>query len=256
LRGEDATAAMGKVLPALAGTLLFAVLWGLHAPVQLRSLLMSSLATALFLPALVLISSFGEDAVVRGNRQREILLRVFAYPARLAEPRWSMSFAGVGLVLAVLGYSQILHHPPVFDWLSGGVIALIVLILVRDGRSALAALAVSALLLIFTGGVSGTQLLFLLFVLLLARTATRWREAGETASAAFMHAIEDTGPPILFAGLAAMIAALARGGPLAALHAGYSLTGALILFPAFAGTLHALVPRRRSVEELYKSSAS
>ena len=30
----------------------------------------------------------------------------------------------------------------------------------------------------------------------------------------------------------------------------------LILFPAFTGALHSLLPRRRSVEELYKSSAS
>jgi hypothetical protein len=254
LKGQDSKAALWKCLPALAGTLLFALLWALHAPVQLRSLLASALAVAVFLPALVLTVTLSEDAIARGNRQRETLLRIFAHPARLAEPRWSLSFTGAGLVLAVLGYSRISHHPPAFDWLSCAAIGLIVVIFSRDGRSALAALAVSALLLVFTDGVSGTQLLFLLFVLVLARAAKDWREAGETAPSAFMHTLENIGPPVLFAGLAALVAALPRGGLLAALHAAYSLVGALILFPAFAGTLYALFPGRRSMEERYRAT--
>jgi hypothetical protein len=256
LKTDVSKAAFWKCLPALAGALFFALLWALHAPVQLRSLVASGLAVTLFLPALALSVTLDEDAIARGNRQREMLLRIFAYPAHLAEPRWSMSFTGAGLVLAVLGYSRISHHPPAFDWLSCALIALIVMMLSRDGRSALAALAVSALLLIFTGGVSGAQLLFLLFVLILARAAKGWCAAGETAPIAFLHTIENIGPPILFAGLAAMIAAFPPGGVPAVLHAAYSLVGSLILFPAFAGTLYALFPGRRSIEERYRAKAS
>jgi hypothetical protein len=228
----------------------------LHAPVQLTALLAASLATAFCLPAVLLSVPVGEDAMTRGNRQREALLRLFGFAARIAEPRWSLSLAGVGLVLAVLAHFQIARQVPVFDWLSGLAIAAIAFALCRDGRSALAALAASALLLLFTGAVSGAQLLFLLFALGLGGVVAGWRDAGESEIMAWTRTIEDHGASVLFAGLAAMIAATLRGGAPAALHAFFGLAAALILFPAFAGSLHHLFPRRRRVEDIYRSSVS
>jgi hypothetical protein len=256
LKGEDGAAALWQPVPALGGTLLFAFLWSLHVPVQLQSLMATSAATIVALPVLALAVHFDEDAVVRGNRQRETSLRLFAFAARIAEPRWSLALSGAGVVLAVLGYFQIALRPPVFDWLAAAVIALIVFGLMRDGRGALAAMAASALLLLFIGGVGGALLLFLLFALSLGRAVAAWRRQGESDAMSWVRAIEDQGATILFAGLAAVIAAIPRGGLVAALHASFGLAAALILFPAFAGALHTLFPPRRRVEELYGSNVS
>jgi hypothetical protein len=256
LKNENGLAAIAKPLPALAGTLLLAILWSLHAPVQLKSLLATAAATLVALPALVLTAGFDDDAIVSGNRQRETALRIFALVARIAEPRWSLALSGAGVVLAVLGYFQIARQPPLFDWLAAPLAAAILLVLTRDVRGAVAALAASALLLLFAGGVSGALLLFLLFAVALGRAAAAWRAAGESETLAWTRAIEEQGATILYAGLAAMIAAVPRGGPAAALHACFGLIAALILFPAFSGALHVAVPRRRSVEELYRSNAS
>jgi hypothetical protein len=250
LKEENGLAAFARPLPALAGTLLFAILWSLHAPVQLKSLMAIAAATIVSLPGLVLTVRINEDTVTSGNRQRETALRIFALVARIAEPRWSLALSGAGVVLAVLGYFQIARQPPLFDWLAAPLAAAILLVLTRDVRGAVAALAASALLLLFAGGVSGALLLFLLFALVLGRAA------GESETLAWTRAIEEQGATILYAGLAAMIAAVPRGGPAAALHACFGLIAALILFPAFSGALHVAVPRRRSVEELYRSNAS
>jgi hypothetical protein len=256
LKGQDAPTALAKPFPALTGTLGFAILWSLHIAVQLQSLLAASAAAFLFLPALVLTQQFDEDAVVRGNRRREKALRFFSFAARIAEPRWSYALTGAGLILAVLGFFQIVRQPPLFDWLAAPVAGALVLVLTRDGRGAVAATAAAALVLLFTGGVGGALLLFLLFALNLGRAAAFWRRLRESETLAWTRAIEDHSAAILFAGLAAMITAVPRGGPSAALHAGIGLVAALILYPAFSGVLHALLPRRRNLEELYRTSAS
>ena len=155
-------------------------------------------------------------------------------------------------MLAVLGYFQITNQPPLFDWLAAPVAGALVLALTRDSRAAFAATAAAALVLLFTGGVGGTLMLFLLFVLTLGRAAALWRRRGDTQTLAWIRAIEGCGAGIAFSGLAAMIAAVPRGGALAALHAGIGLGAALILFPAFAGALHALIPRRGALKELYR----
>jgi hypothetical protein len=256
LKGQDAPAALAKPFPALAGTLGFAILWSLHLAVQLQSLLAASAAAFLFLPALVLTQQFDEDAVVRGNRRREKALQFFSFAVRIAEPRWSYALTGAGLILAVLGFFQIVRLPPLLDWLAAPVAGAIVLVLTRDGRDAVAATAAAALVLLFTGSVGGALLLFLLFALTLGRAAALWRRLRESETLAWTRAIEDHSAAILFAGLAAMITAVPRGGPPAALHAGIGLVAALILYPAFSRVLHALLPRRRNLEELYRASAS
>ena len=252
LKDEDAPIALAKPFPALAGALFFAIFWSLHVAVQLQSLLATAAATVLFLPALVLAVPIDEEAVARGNRRRETMLRFFAFAARIAEPRWSLALAGAGLVLAVLGYFQITNQPPLFDWLAAPGVGVIILALTRDGRAAFAATAAAALVLLFPGGVGGTLMLFLLFALTLGRAAALWRRRGDAQTLAWTRAMEGCGAGIAFAGLAAMIAAVPRGGPLAALHAGIGLAAALLLFPAFAGALHALVPRRGAIKELYR----
>jgi hypothetical protein len=249
LTGGKDWKAMRTCLPSLAATLVFAGLWALHAPAQLGSFLASALAVLVLLPALIFTIALDEDAIAKGNRQRELLLRAFV---PLAEPRWTMSFAGAGLLLALLGYLEISRRPPAFDWWSCALIALIVAMLSRDARNALAALGVSVLLLLYTGGVGGAQLLFLLLVCRLAHQAASRRGGGETALSALLLTVEDMGPQILFAGLAAMIAASLRGGLQPVLHAACAVVGSLILFPAFTGALYVLFPGRRSLEDRYR----
>jgi hypothetical protein len=256
LREQNPYAALARALPPLAGALLFACLWSLHGPVQLPGLLAAAAATALCLPPLALSVTFGESEIVGGNRQREKLLRIFAFAGNIAEPRWSITLSGIGLVLAVLGWFEITILPPVFDWLAAPAAGLLIFAFTLDIYAAFAGLAGGGLILLFAGGVGGALLLFLLFALFLARAAGRFRIHGETAQMAMRRAMEEEGSSILFAGLAAMIAAAPRGGAAAALHAGSGLIAALVLFPAFAGALRWAFPARRSVEEIYRTSAS
>ena len=255
LNEENPLAVLPGPLKALGGTVLFALLWSLHTPVQLPSLLGASASSAIFLPALALSLHPGEAARTRANRQREALLRASAFMAPITEPRWSLSLSGVGLVLAVLAFFQITAKPPLFDGLAALAAGLILWGLARDVRVGLAGLAAAGLLLLFTGGVSGALLLFLFVAAVLGEAMTAWRGAGEGMSAALTRALEDHAPSILFAALAAAIAAGARSGAWGALHAGLGMMAALILFPAFAGALHHLFPPRRSVEDIYRSGA-
>lgn len=199
---------------------------------------------------------FREDAIARGNRQRENLLRLSGFAACLAQPRWCLSLSGAGLVLAVLGYFQIAVRPPNFDGLAALAAGLIIVLLTRDGRAALAGVMSSGLLLLFTGGVGEALLLFLFFALVLVRSAAAWRGAGEATAMAWARTIEDHGATLLFAGVAAAIAASLDGGVPAGRYAGFAVIAALLLFPAFTGALYDLFPPRRSVEDIYGSSAS
>jgi hypothetical protein len=255
LKEQNPYAALTRAMLPLLGTLLFALIWSLPAPAQLQSLLAASAAAALCLPPLALGVSYGEEAIVRGNRQREKMLRLFTFAGHIAEPRWSLSLAGIGVVLAVLGSFQITARPPVFDWWAAPLAAVLLFAFTRDLHAALAAGLAAALVLLFSGGVGGALLLFLLFALSLGRAVTAYRVRGESSVMATRRAIEDQGSTILFAGLAAVIAAVPRGGIPAGLHAGAGLVAALILFPAFAGTLRRFFPARRSVEEMYRATS-
>ncbi len=140
------------------------------------------------------------------------------------------------------------------DWLAAPVAGVLLFAFTRDAHAAVAAGFAAALVLLFSGGVGGPLLLFLLFALGLGRAVTAYCQRGETTEMATRRAIEDQGSTILFAGLAAVIAALPRGGIYAGLYAGVGLIAALILFPAFAGALRRIFPARRSVEDMYRAS--
>ena len=245
---ENRRAALNKILIPIAAMLLLGAAWSIHTPVQLAGLIGTSAATVVFVPLLVLILPFGEEFIARANRRREILQRFSAGFARIAEARWCFSLSGAGLVLAVLGWFEIAIKPRPFDMLAAAGVAAILLVLTRDLRAGLGALAAAALVVLFTGGVDGSLLLFLFFASLLG---ARQKEVG-----AWARALEGHAAMILFAGLASVLTAIPQDGPRGALHGFYGVAAALILFPAFSGALLALLPRRRSVEELYGSSAS
>ncbi len=250
-RGSDPLAALGAILAALAGVLLFALLWSLHTPVQLAALLASSAVTGWSLPALAMSLAVSEDTIMRGNRAEESWRHLCGFAHFLAEPRWSLALAAAGLVLAVLGYFQAAMRPPRFDWLALIIVAAIFAAMSRNPRQALAAAGAGALLLLFSGGVNGSLLLYLLFAMVLGAAAAQAQDRGERAPAAWGRVLEDHWAVIFFAGLAAVAAAWARSGIVPAWHAGFGLLAALILFPALAGALEHLFPPRRSVEELY-----
>jgi hypothetical protein len=256
LRQENPHAAWIRAVPALAAALLLASLWSLIAPANLPGLLAAAAATMLCLPLLLLGVEFTEETIIRGNRQRERLLRLFGWFGRIAEPRWSISVSGIAVVLTVLGYFEIAARPPLLDWLSAPLAAALLYAFTRDIHAALAAMAAAGMVVLFTGGMGGAMLLFLLFAVGLERGGGAFRARGENAVKAARRAIEQRGGAILFAGLAAMAAAVPRGGAAAALHAGCGLIAALVFFPAFTGALRRIFPARRSVEDIYRTSVS
>ena len=75
LKEENPLAPLRRPLLALAASVLFSLVWSLHAPVQLLSLLAAAAAAVIFLPLLALTVDWNEAARARGNRQREALLR-------------------------------------------------------------------------------------------------------------------------------------------------------------------------------------
>ena len=87
LKEQNPYAALSRALLPLLGTLLFVLVWSLPALSRLESLLAAAAATALCLTPLALGVSYGEDAIIRGNRQREKMLRLFAFAGHIAEPR-------------------------------------------------------------------------------------------------------------------------------------------------------------------------
>jgi len=252
LKGENLYAALSRALLPLLGTLLFALCWSLLVPVPLASLLASATATALCLPPLALGVSYGEDAIVRGNRSREKMQRLFTFAGGIAEPRWSLSLTGIGVVLAMLGSFQISWQPPLLDWLGAPVAGLLLFAFTRDWHVALGGALAAALVLLFSGG-AGALPLFLLFALSLSRAISAYRQRGEDILMSTRRAMEDQASTILFAGLAAIIAVAATGGVLAGVQAAVGGIAALVLFPAFAGSLRWLFPARRSMEEMYRA---
>ena len=126
------------------------------------------------------------------------ILRRFAFAARIADPRWSISLTGAGIVLAVLGVLRIAALPPVFVWLAEPIVGALLFVLTRDVHTALAGLAAAALVLLFTGGVGGALFAVPSVRACLGRAA--FRRQGE--SEALARAIEDQNAFILFAGAA------------------------------------------------------
>ena len=244
------------------------------------ALVAAALSVLVFVPLVSAILPFGENFFVSANRAHERRERLLRVASMVVEPRWGMSLTGITLVFATLGgfgvqptiaHSALLAQPVLW-----GASALLVFLMAfavgRDWREALAAtLALGTLTLLFLFlwsraaghltvssfieiAIAAAASLFLM-LLLIARSRG-YRQTGDARAVARLRAIEDIGVAPWFGVSGAATAIL----PWMLLHGSVAMLAAMILFagtaallamPSLATALDMVVPRRRSVEELY-----
>ncbi|MEI9888262.1 MAG: hypothetical protein WDN08_17545 [Rhizomicrobium sp.] len=223
---------------------------------------------------------FGEAFIVIANRareRRETLLRILT---QVVEPRWGLAFSGAAVTLAALGWfgaapllahSALLAQPAL--WAASALLVFLFAFAAgRDWRDALAAtLALAALTLLglylcgrAAGRLSAASLveiavtaataLFLMMDLIVR--GRRYRQSGEASAVARLRAIEDCGLAPWFGTLGAAAAVLPWvlvHGSIVTLAVLFPLAcaAAVVGMPALATALETLLPRRRSVNELY-----
>jgi len=230
------------------------------------------LSVLLLLPLAVSHLSFDENFVADANRARERRALRFEKLGHGAIPRWGLALTGIALIFLALGWfdaepmlregwwriavSVVLVCGALGAWARGwregiglGLITAIAGLAalwwrIYDGRTPF-------------GAVSALQIAILAaFVGLCAARAMRlWRHEGDTDAMARRRALEDSSGAV-FATLAATAATL----PALLLHPGAvvfvlaslaaGLSGAL-LFPAILTGLETLLPRRRTVDEVF-----
>jgi len=226
------------------------------------------------------VMRYGEGFYIAANRVREKRERRLQWAAGAVTPRWGLSLAGIALVLAVLGWfgaAPLLAHSAVR--VSTALLVatafgafVLGLVVARDWRAAAGAtLGLSVLLLLGLSLWSGTVGRLLPATLLeigavlaaaglnmfaLLGRFRRFRGSGDSAAVAWLRALEEAGAAPWFAPAAAAAAILPWTlvhGSLATLSALFLLTSPVsaLFMPALATALETLVPRRRSLRELY-----
>jgi len=280
-RSAARTAAMASWRPLLGGAVIaFAMLavavrdpWfrqiSLSTFLQLAG---SGVAAVAMLWAAAPYFVFSEESVTRLNRVRETRTRRAYTISLISMPRWGLSVSGIGLVAAVLGFFGAEDTLGAGGWAVLTVLLLALLLsfsLSGRWRNALAlvfSVAVSALL----GFWSWTELassgmpdvivlieaVAVSFGLMLA-LVSRERSLGATHndSVARLLAVEELTMPVVYIALAMIVPTIMLGssGGLAAVALAGGVACALLLGPAATTALEALVPRRKSVTELYGS---
>lgn len=239
-----------------------------------------ALSALVFVPFASSVMWFREGFFVAANRARERREGLLRVATLVIEPRWGMSLSGIAIVFATLGWfgaepvllrSVLLAQPAL--WGASALLVFLVSIAAgRDWRNALAAvltLAALTLLGLFlwarsTGHLSTPTFIELVIgaaaallpILMLVVWSRTYRWSGDTLAVARLRAIEDLGLAPWFgvagAGAAALPWVLLHGS-VAMLSAMFLLAGAagLLAMPALATALDSLMPRRRSVDELY-----
>lgn len=260
----------------LALAIILAALWFWHsdsADAALQAvgdLLAVSASVLLLLPLLVLRLDFDEAFVADANRARERRGRAYEWLGGASIPRWGLSLTGIAIIFLALGW---FGAAPVVQggwWRYGATLVLGCGVLGafaggwREGVGLGLVVAVSCLTALWWqtyapmpfGAVSAFEVAMLASFLSLnsARHMRMWRHAGDTSEMARRRALEESSGAV-FATLGAAAAALpslfhpgAEVIVLAVLAAG--LCGAVLL-PAVLSGIEAVLPRRRSLDELY-----
>jgi len=243
--------------------------------------LLATLSVLIVVPLGAYFLPFDESFIARANRAREWRERTLEALAAVATPRWGLSFGGIALIVLALAWfgaqpafaSISVYGIPVLSVAATVAAAAVFLFALAAGagwRGSLAAsvVCVSAGLMALWGcavtrSVPPWALAAVIELVVLAAFAifcAAARAGGEREDdSAGPRAVEETGAPQFFAMLGAA-AALAPSLIHQKNYAVYEIAlllagiGALILAPALAAAIDALLPRRRSVEELYGRS--
>jgi len=222
---------------------------------------------------------FDEAFVAEANRTRERRQRVFEKVAMVAVPRWGTSIAGITLIflaLAWFGAEPVVSrlHIASARGLAGASVGLVFLsatIVCGGWREGLSATIVSALVCLMAlwglavacnaESVSLADILELVSLALFlvfcgARRAHAYRLLGDDPAIARLRAVEEQGAPQTFAVLGGSAALLPNAFAHPATTAylatlAFAGAGAVALAPAIVTACETLLPRRRSVEELY-----
>ena len=276
-----------KAAMAAAGLIaVFALLWFWHsqtaaAAYQATVDILGVIASALTLvPIGVSFLHFDESYVTEVNRVRERRQRLLEKIAMVAVPRWGMSIAGICLIFLALAWFGaepaffVIHGAsmPAIATASVGVVFLIATTLCGGWREGLAVTIVAGLVWLSTlwslAQIGGTKMLSLvggaqlvgvvLFLALCGARRTRFYEAQRDIPAiARLRAVEDVGVPQIFASVGAFVA-LAPSITVHHAYAAYAVglifaaVGAIAFAPALATACEVLLPKRHSVEELYR----
>jgi hypothetical protein len=231
----------------------------------------------LALPSMLCLWTYSEAFIAEANRRRERRARRAYLVSMVAVPRWGMSVSGIALVFAVL--ASFSAGPSLAASESGEffivqVLTLLLIALLAGSWLTVAwretaALVLSALYLqllvvalavrtpggglTLPSGAFAAIPISVLSLLAVAGRARTLRAAGDEPSVARLKSIEEALNPVLYATAAAIAALLLWPfvdiATLLLLVLGALL--AVVVAPAFATAIETLLPRQRSVEELY-----
>jgi len=238
---------------------------------------LAALSVRILLPAAASLLAFDEDFVARANRLRERRQRLAETMALATTPRWALSFLGIALVFAALGGSgaePVLHAARSAEIVRTAVSLALLAVAAgwatsgwREAVAATFATAVVCLMALWAGAVvahaplafvcvSAPAALTVFFALHGGRCAATYRRQGEEGSVARQRAMEETAVAQVFAGAGAVAALLPalifhRADAVFAVAMLLAAFGGILFAPAIAGAVETLLPRRRSVEQLY-----
>ena len=241
---------------------------------------LATASTLIVMPIAELLLHFDETFVAAANRARERRQRLFEKVAMTAVPRWGMSIAGIALIFVALAW---FGAEPSFSFVyfaNAPVLLAVSLALTfavavsacsgwREGFGATVAAGLAGLVALWAFAVIGkmaptspvgvVELISLASFLAFcgARRAAAYRRLGDDSAIARLRAVEDLSGPQLFAilgGIGALLPYVIVRPADAAYAVALAFAGAGVLgfAPALATACEMLVPRRRSVEELYR----
>jgi len=260
-----ALAVAAPLLPALA----IGRVAGLRAlaPASVAVILeLAWLGAALWMAAVV---PYTEDFIAAANRAREARQGAAAWFAPLAESRWALAVAGIAAMLATIALLRLRslpapHHGRVFGAAAAIVLFAAALGWMRDWRLAVAAVLSLAVCGLWLAGFAGEfrwPVLALALAAVLVPLAVFGRcwsgeiRAGAEPAESLQPVFVGEAPPVAMC--AALILVLGLGWSRAGSHslllplAGAWIALGLFAFAAFAIALHALLPRYRSVEDVF-----
>ncbi|MBU6297465.1 MAG: hypothetical protein KGJ79_06025 [Alphaproteobacteria bacterium] len=241
-------------------------------------ILFSAVSALLLMPVGTSLLHFDEAFVARANRAREHRRRFLEKAAMTAVPRWGLSIAGIALIFVALAWfgaqPALLHIQPAKAVIAGSVGLVFAISYVayggwREGLAATVAATLVCLVALWAQfavarvglhadvGLPPLAALALFLVFCGLQRAQAHRLLGDDPAIARLRAVEDLGGAQVFAVLGGIAALL----PAVAFHAAAVSYSVALLFaaaaavgfaPALVSATEVLLPRRHSVEELYR----
>jgi len=275
-----------KPVAATAGLMAaLALLWFWRAAARdaafqaVLDVVLAAASSLIIMPIGESVLHFDEGFVATANRVRERRQRLLEKIAMVAVPRWGMSIAGIAMVFVALAW---FGAEPAFSFVHfANAPALFAVSLTltfalavptcggwREGFSATIVTGLAGLVALWGFAAIGTMTpnapvgvlelasLTLFLAICGARRAAAYRRLGDDPAIARLRAVEDLGSVQFFTVLGGIGALL----PIVVMHPAYATYLAALVFAgvgalgfalALATACEMLVPRRRSVEELY-----